>query len=124
MVESGSTRIFVRVLDRAPVIQLFSRLVHNITHPQSAPGVVALLNNDYPFVKFLFADDAVLACVHLPAIPFVPAQLRHMLAIFSELADELDDELVRRLGGEREIDRVDRRRAGRCRPSPTVFRRS
>jgi hypothetical protein len=81
--------------------------VHNIAQPQAAPAVVAELNNGYPFVKFLFADSAVLASVHIPAIPFVPAQLRHMLAIFSELVDELDDELVRRLGGEREIERPD-----------------
>jgi type III secretion system-like peptide-binding chaperone/Chap domain-containing protein len=104
VVESGTTRIFVRVLEQTPVIQLFSRLVHDISNPQSAPAVVTMLNNDHPFVKFLFADDSVLACVHLPAIPFVPAQLRHMLAIFSELVNELDAELVRRLGGEREID--------------------
>jgi hypothetical protein len=105
IVESGSTRVFVRVLESAPVIQLFSRLVHNIAQSQSAAAVVAALNNEYPFVKFLFADEAVLASMHVPAIPFVPAQLRHMLAIFSELADELDDELVRRLGGVREMDR-------------------
>lgn len=104
IVEAGSTRVFVRVLKRTPVIQLFARLVHDITHPDAAPSVVGALNNDYPFVKFMYADEAVLACVHLPAIPFVPAQLRHMLAVFSELADELDDQLLRRLGGEREID--------------------
>jgi len=106
VVESGTTRVYVRVLHQAPVIQLFSRLVHHVTHPQSADAIVAGLNNDYPFVKFLFADNAVLASVHVPAIPFVPAQLRHMLAVFSGLADELDDELARRLGGEREVERV------------------
>ncbi len=105
IVEAGSARVFVRVLERSPVIQLFTRLVHNIDNVQAAPAVVVALNNDYPFVKFIFGDNSVLACVHLPAIPFVPAQLRHMLAIFTELADELDDELVRRLGGEREIER-------------------
>jgi hypothetical protein len=78
--------------------------VHNIAQPEAAPAVVAELNSDYPFVKFVFADSAVLASVHIPAMPFVPAQLRHMLAVFSELVDELDDELVRRLGGEREIE--------------------
>ncbi len=106
VVESGTTRVYIRVLERSPVIQLFSRLVHDVTHPQSGDAIVAGLNNDYPFVKFLFADDAVLASVHVPAIPFVPAQLRHMLAVFCELADELDDELARRLGGEREVDPV------------------
>jgi hypothetical protein len=38
------------------------------------------------------------------ASPFVPAQLRHMTAIFTEVAGRLDKELVRRLGGEREIE--------------------
>jgi hypothetical protein len=118
IVPAGSTRVFVRVLKRTPVIQLFSRLVHDVTHPNAAPAVVSALNNDYPFVKFLFADRSVIASVHLPAIPFVPAQLRHMLAVFSELADALDDQLVRRLGGEREIDEL--ARADRLEAEPVL----
>ena len=104
VLEVGTARIFVRVLDKTPVIQIFGRLVHNVRHPFEAPSVVAGLNADYSFIKFLYADNAVLACVHLPAIPFVPAQLRRMLASFAEIAGHLDHELVRRLGGDREIE--------------------
>ncbi len=104
VLEVGTARIFVRVLDKTPVIQIFGRLVHNVRRPFEAPSVVAGLNADYSFIKFLFADNAVLACVHLPAIPFVPAQLRRMLASFAEIAGHLDNELVRRLGGDREIE--------------------
>lgn len=117
VIETKTTRVIIRVLDKTPVIQIFGRLVHDVSHPFAAPAVVAQLNNDYPFVKFLFADDSVLACVHLPAIPFVPAHLRHMLATFADLADELSDDLVRRLGGAPEIgDLLDAERSAMDRP--------
>jgi hypothetical protein len=103
-IDAGTTRVFIRVLETTPAISVFGRLVHAVTHPYEAPAVVAKLNADYSFVKFIFGRDSVVACVHLPANPFVAAQLRRMVATFSELADALDDELVRRLGGRREIE--------------------
>lgn len=106
VLETKTTRVIIRVLDKTPVIQIFGRLVHGVSQPFEAPAAVARLNHEYPFVKFLFAGDSVLASVHLPAIPFVPAHLRHMLATFADLADELSDDLVRRLGGAPEIGRL------------------
>lgn len=104
MVETSRARVFVRVVDGSPVIEIFARLLHNIDHVDAAPDVVAKINADYSFIKFLFAGDAVLARVHLPATPFVPMQLRRMLATFVEIAEHLPDELVERLGGERDIE--------------------
>lgn len=103
VVETKTTRLIIRVLDDTPVIQIFGRLVHDVANPFAAPAVVANLNLDHPFAKFLFVDDSVLACVHLPAIPFVPAHLRHMLATFADLVDGLSEGLVRRLGGPPEL---------------------
>ena len=104
VLEVGTARIFVRVLDKTPGHPDLRPARTQRSAPFEAPSVVAGLNADYSFIKFLFADNAVLACVHLPAIPFVPAQLRRMLASFAEIAGHLDNELVRRLGGDREIE--------------------
>jgi hypothetical protein len=106
VLEAGTVRIFVRVLEPTPVIQIFARLVHDITLPLEAAAAVASLNADYSFVRFAFGDNAVVAGVHLPAVPFVPAQLRRMVAAFTELAGYLDDDLVRRLGGLRDVEPV------------------
>lgn len=103
LIEIGNARVFVRVLEPTPLIHIFGRLVHNVEHPLEAPSVIAKLNAEYSFITFLFADDSVLASVHLPATPFVPVHLRRMLATFVEIADQLGAELVDRLGGEREL---------------------
>lgn len=103
MVETGSARVFVRVLEQTPAVRIFARLLHEVGNCAEAPGVVLRLNAEYSFIKFLFADDAVLACVHLPADPFVAVQLRRMLATFVEIAERLGADLVERLGGEPEV---------------------
>lgn len=107
MVQTSSARVFVRVLERSPSIQMFARLVHSVDHPGEAPAVVLKLNAEYSFIKFMYADAAVLAIVHLPADPFVPVQLRRMLATFVEIAEELGEDLRERLGGEPEVEPLD-----------------
>lgn len=107
MVQTGHARVFVRVLERTPSIQMFARLVHAVAHPAEAPSVVLKLNAEYSFIKFMYADEAVLATVHLPADPFVPVQVRRMLATFVEIAEQLGEDLRERLGGEPEIARPD-----------------
>ncbi len=104
VLELGTVRIFVQVTEEVPVVHVFSRLVHDITHTLEAPNVVAKLNAEYSFIKFQLAGGSVLACVHLAAVPFVPAQLRRLVATFAEVATCLDDELVRRLGGHRDVE--------------------
>jgi hypothetical protein len=96
---SGSGRVFVRVLESSASVSIFGRLVRDITHPYEAQAVVSRLNAEYSFVKFTYGANAVVAGVHLPASPFVPAQLRRMIATFTELSEHIDDELVTRLGG-------------------------
>lgn len=104
IVETAKARVFVRVLHETPVIHIFARLVHHIGNPFEAPSAVAKLNADYSFIKFMFADDAMFAQVQLPATPFVPVQLRRMLATFVQIAEQLGDELLEPLGGEPEIN--------------------
>lgn len=104
VIELGSARLYIRVLEQAPVVQIVARLVHHVERPYAAPALVSQLNAEHPIVKFVFTQDAVLASVHVPALPFVAAQLRSMLATFGELADTLGDEIVRRVGGQRAIE--------------------
>lgn len=104
MLDEGTVRVFVRVLDATPLISIFSRLVKDVQLPYEANAVVSRLNAEYSFVKFSYGANSVVASVHLPASPFVPAQLRRMLATFTELADKLDDELVSRLDGRHDRD--------------------
>ena len=104
LVQTEGARVFVRVLDQTPAIRMFARLVHEVPESAATPAVVLKLNAEYSFIKFLHADDAVLACVHLPADPFVPVHLRRMLATFVQIAEHLGADLAEQLGGSREID--------------------
>lgn len=98
-VRSGSALVFVRVRRDAPVVEVFAPLVRDISGRTRAAEVVADLNRRSVFIRFVLLDDAVLAVISLPAMPFVPAHLRDMLALMSETADDIDDQLAERLGG-------------------------
>jgi len=98
-VSRGSALVFVRVRRDTPVVEVFAPLVRAISGRTRAAEVVADLNRRSLLIKFVLIDDAVLAVIPLPAMPFVPAHLRDMLSLMSETADNLDDDLAERLGG-------------------------
>lgn len=62
---------------------------------------MAVLNDERPLAKFVLVDDRIVAQVYLPGLPFAPEQLRRMLAMMCELADEVDDNLAVRVSGRR-----------------------
>jgi len=103
-VVSGTALVFVRVLERMPTIQLFCFLVHDVVHPDRTAFEVSVLNRDKRFLKFVLVGDSVMAQLHLPAYPFAPEHLRTMLAMMSEAVDEIDDDLVARVGGRRTFE--------------------
>ncbi len=104
---AGSALVFVQVSEEIPVIQLFSVLVHGVTDHERAAFEVSVLNRDVKFVKFVLHADSVMAHVHLPALPFAPEHLRGMLAMMSEIADRVDDDLAVRVGGVRAFEDED-----------------
>ncbi len=104
MIETTRARVFVRILQDDSVIHLFARLVHAVAHESEAPPVIAKLNAQYSFIKFMFAEGSAFACVHLPATPFVPVQLRRMLATFVEIAENVGADLEERLGGSPDVE--------------------
>jgi hypothetical protein len=95
----GSSLVFVRVDEETPVVELFSVVVDAVADLDRAAFEVAVLNRDLRFMKFLLVDGRVLARVHLPAWPFVPEHLRSMLTGMSAKIDELDEDLLVRVGG-------------------------
>ena len=103
-VVSGSGLVFVRVLEHAPAIQMFSALACDVRDLERAGFEVAVLNRDLRFIKFVLVEDRVMAYLYLPVLPFVSQHLRTMLALMAETVDEVDDDLVARIGGRRAFD--------------------
>ena len=103
----GSSLVFVRVEQDVPIVQLFSVVVEGVTDLRRAAFEVNVLNRDLRFMKFILVEDRVLAQVHLPAWPFVPEHLRTMLTGMSQRIDEIDEDLVARIGGRRAFEPAD-----------------
>ncbi|HEU4513458.1 MAG TPA: hypothetical protein VFR87_10180 [Nocardioidaceae bacterium] len=95
----GSSLVYVRVVEEAPVVELFSCVADGVTDLRRAAFEVNVLNRDARFVKFTLVADRVMASIHLPAWPFVPEHLRSMLTGMSAKIDDIDEDLVARVGG-------------------------
>jgi hypothetical protein len=102
----GSSLVYVRVDEDAPVVELFSCVADGVTDLQRAAFEVNVLNRDARFIKFTLVADRVMARIHLPAWPFVPEHLRSMLTGMSAKIDDIDEDLVARVGGSRAIEEV------------------
>ena len=103
----GSSLVFVRVDDEVPVVQLFGFVVDGVKDLERAAFEVSVLNRDFRFIKFLLVEDRVMARIHLPAWPFVPEHLRSMLTGMSAQLDQIDEDLVARVGGTRAFEPSD-----------------
>lgn len=93
--------VYVRVEEQAPVVQLFSFVVQDVTDRRRGRHEVNVLNKEYRFIKFTLVHDRVLARIYLPSWPFVPEHLRSMVTGMTEALDDLEDDVVDRLGGRR-----------------------
>jgi T3SS (YopN, CesT) and YbjN peptide-binding chaperone 1/T3SS (YopN, CesT) and YbjN peptide-binding chaperone 3/TY-Chap C-terminal domain len=100
-VVAGSALLFIRVLEDAPAIEIFSTIVRGITDLGAAAAAVAELNNGIRMIKFLLVDDVIIAAAHVAALPFAPQQLRGVLDYMSRVADGIDEGLVASVGGRR-----------------------
>ncbi|MEP7089640.1 MAG: hypothetical protein ABI776_05965 [Nocardioidaceae bacterium] len=103
-VRAGQGLIWVRVMRDAPVVQLFTSLVEDITDLERAAFEVAVLNREQRFFTFVVVDEAVVVHHYLPAFPFAPLHLRIMLTQLSEMGDSVIDDLVVRVGGRRSFE--------------------
>lgn len=99
--------VYVRVEEDVPIIQLYSVVADSVTDTRRAAFEVNVLNRDVRFLKFVLVEDRVIAQIHMPAWPFVPEHLRTMLTGMSRQIDELDEDLVARIGGRRALEPSD-----------------
>lgn len=103
-VVAGSALVFVRVLEDAPAVEMFSTIVRGVSDLDEAAGAVAELNNGIRLIKFLLVHDVIVAVAHVAAMPFAPQQLRSVLDYMSRVADGLDEGLAARVGGWRALE--------------------
>ncbi len=103
-VDLGSTVLFVRVHESVPVVELFACLATDVQDLERAAFEVNVLNRDVRFVKFRLVGDSILADLQLPAWPFAPEHLRAMLALMTDSIQQVEADLVERVGGSRVLD--------------------
>lgn len=103
-IRSGSTPLWVRALVDAPAVDVFSHVVTDIADAERADQDVAILNRSHPFAKFFVRDDLIEMRYRLFALPFLPQQLRLVLALLMEDIDDLARDLATRVEGRRFFD--------------------
>lgn len=102
-VVAGSALLFIRVLEDAPAIEIFSTIVRGVTDLDAAATAVTELNNGIRMIKFVLVEDVIIAVAHVAALPFAPQQLRGVLDYMSRVADGIDEGLVAKVGGRRAL---------------------
>ncbi|MGH1564677.1 T3SS (YopN, CesT) and YbjN peptide-binding chaperone 1 [Mumia sp. DW29H23] len=106
-VRTAAARIYVRVPDDEPAVDLFGSVVLDVRDREAAAREVGILNRDTRYVTFVLRGDQVTARVHVPASPFVPSHLRDLLSVTLDVVADATDDLVARTGGRRAVDVID-----------------
>jgi hypothetical protein len=88
--------IWFRVRDDIPVIDVFTRVIHQARSRSQAAIEANLLNRDRGVVKYFAADRSIYQILSLPALPFVPAQLDGLLPVFESALDDVRSDLALR----------------------------
>jgi len=83
--------VFVRVVESAPVVAIFSQLVRGVDEPEQTVRDVSELNAEIEMVKFFLVDDRIVAGCTLPANPFVGAHLRELLSLVGRVANDFEE---------------------------------
>lgn len=99
VIRVGSAMVFVRCTNDGREVIVFSPLVHELEGRSRAMEVLSDLNTQARYVRFLLIRDLVYISMSMLAYPFVPAHLHQALRTVSVVADEIDEELARRLRG-------------------------
>ncbi len=96
---SGVVPFWVRVLEDAPVLRIFSFPVRSVRDVRQARIEVGVLNRRTPLLKFYLEDGVITATYDLPAVPFVGSQLLHVLEGVTRWLDDLAEDTALRVGG-------------------------
>lgn len=98
-IRMGSAMIFLRSTPDASEVVVFSPLVHDVSGRSRACEVLNDLNVELRYGRFALHKDRVYVQASVLARPFVPAHLRQVLGVISQVADWIDDDLADKLGG-------------------------
>lgn len=104
---SGSSVMFVHVLDDRPSVELYAEIVVEPDAPDAADVLdheLALLNGLHPLWKFSYVDGRVQMVHEMVATPFVAATLRTLVRRFVTEVDLIAAGLVVRVGGRRFLE--------------------
>lgn len=96
--EYGGWPVCVRVRTDMPVIEIFTRVAHDVRSRRQTAVELAILNRGLPLTKFVLADRSVMMEVSLPALPFAPEHLASVLELFVGQLTGVRDDLALRTG--------------------------
>lgn len=101
----GRSVLYVQPVDHEPTVRLWARLVTGVDDLDRAADEVAMMNRDLVFGTVVLTDSGAIDFHHhLCAMPFVPQQLRMVVArVISDL-DRRAADFVRRVGGRQFLD--------------------
>lgn len=92
--------VFVRARHEQAMIDVFTRVVHDLRGRRQAAVEVSVLNRDHLISRFVLSDRSIYQVMNLPAMPFVPAHLRMCLPGFLTVIDEVRHDLALRTSGQ------------------------
>lgn len=95
----GSTALFARVGDDAPVVRLFAPILRDLAPSTSLLEAVNDINQHYLMLKAIWDGSSVILTVDVSGCPYVGAHVIEALTMLGAAADELDDELQEEFGG-------------------------
>lgn len=95
----GSTAVYARVLQGAPVIRFFAPVLTDLTPSPALLDAVNDINRQYLMISALWDGHALVLTVDVPGRPYVGSHVLQALEVLGTAADDLDDELQARFGG-------------------------
>lgn len=91
--------IFVRTGKEMPVVDIFTRLVHDVHSRKQASIEVNLLNRQHPMVKFVLLERSIIQVLAIPAAPLAHHHISGLVPYFITIRDAVIDDLVLRTQG-------------------------
>ena len=95
----GSTVVFVRVNDEAPVVRVLAPVLVDAQPSAALMEAVSDINRTYLFVSAFWDGSSVVLTLDINGNPYVEEHVVQGIKTLGEIADELDDDLQRRFGG-------------------------
>ncbi|HEY5184440.1 MAG TPA: hypothetical protein VIM19_05945 [Actinomycetes bacterium] len=96
---SGSTMVFVRVLEDQGLVSLFSPVLVDVDDTDALRRALIDVQGQVPLIHFVVEGGVVTAAAQVIAGPLVPDHLHRVIALMIGVCDQLDDRLQGDFGG-------------------------